>query len=109
MSTPLSILLLKAKILRGLFILSHHFPSGQAQVVGLQPYVFAFADNGNITAKTDAGGKYIYHPTKINAVQYIKDYTSAIPPLQQDIIYTPFLRPFKITEGVNELESRSFF
>ena len=76
----------------------------QAQVVGLQPYVFAFADNGNITAKTDAGGKYIYHPTKINAVQYIKDYTSAIPPLQQDIIYTPFLRPLKITEGVNELE-----
>ena len=70
----------------------------------MQPYVFAFADNGNITAKTDAGGKYIYHPTKINAVQYIKDYTSAIPPLQQDIIYTPFLRPLKITEGVNELE-----
>ena len=72
--------------------------------MGLQPYVFAFADNGNITAKTDAGGKYIYHPTKINAVQYIKDYTSAIPPLQQDITYTPFLRPLKITEGVNELE-----
>lgn len=57
-----------------------------------------YAANGNITDKPDAG-TYSYHATKFNAVTGVTNPTpSPIPLLQQDITYTAFMQPEKITE-----------
>jgi RHS repeat-associated protein len=76
-----------------------------AKVDGLQVYDFVFEDNGNIKSKTDAGSDYFYDAAKFNAVKYVKRSTqTAIPSMQQDIMYTAFLRPSTISEGANKLE-----
>jgi RHS repeat-associated protein len=57
-----------------------------------------YADNGNITNKADAG-QYTYHATKINAVTGVTNPAPyPIPVLQQDITYTAFMQPEKVTE-----------
>ena len=73
-----------------------------AQVSGLTLKSYVFAANGNITSKPDVGN-YIYDPNRINAVTEVNSSPtpSVIPSFQQDIIYTKFLRPEKITEGVS--------
>ena len=73
-----------------------------AQVSGLTLKSYVFAANGNITSKPDVGN-YIYDPNRINAVTEVNSSPtpSVIPSFQQDIIYTKFLRPEKITEGIS--------
>ena len=73
-----------------------------AQVSGLALKSYDFAANGNITSKPDVGN-YIYDPNRINAVTEVNSSPtpSVIPSFQQDIIYTKFLRPEKIVEGVS--------
>ena len=63
--------------------------------------------NGNIDKKTDVG-TYTYDPEKINAVTSVKLPGEVVKPRpiakeQQDIIYTAFQRPDKITEGSYEM------
>jgi RHS repeat-associated protein len=76
-----------------------------ATVGGLPEQSYVIDDIGNIKSKTGVGA-YFYHPTKIHAVEDIKNpqgVTSIVPSMQQDIIYTKYHRVEKITEGVNEL------
>ncbi len=72
---------------------------------------YTYAPNGNLLTKPDAG-KLVYSPHKINAVTRVNDdddlfpnafIPNDIPSLTQDITYTPFHQPEKITEGDYEL------
>ncbi|MDR6807507.1 RHS repeat-associated protein [Dyadobacter sp. BE34] len=57
-----------------------------------------YAANGNIVDKSNVGA-YSYHQTKFNAVTGVTNPPpSPVPLLQQDITYTPFMQPDKVTE-----------
>ncbi len=77
-----------------------------AVVTGLNSYAFDMENNGNIWQKSDAG-YYFYDVNKPNAVSDIYYNTfwfgGTIPAAQQNITYTKFQRPDKITEGGYEL------
>lgn len=67
--------------------------------IGALSQVTNYSLNGNITSKTDAG-LYSYDPSRINAVTRVTNPApSPIPLMQQDITYTAFLQPEKITEA----------
>lgn len=74
-----------------------------ATVVGLTAQTVNYANSGNISSKSDAGS-YSYHATKQNAVTGITNTANTIPLLQQDISYTSFQQPDKITENGYELQ-----
>lgn len=64
--------------------------------------------NGNLNTKTDVGIFKYEHPTKVNAVTGITLPTTPVMPMpisysQQDVVYTKFKRPDKITEGSYEM------
>jgi RHS repeat-associated protein len=78
-----------------------------AEIDGLNSYSFDFNDNGNTFFKSDVGS-YAYSTSKPNAVEDIYGNGNGtggltIPLAQQDILYTKFQRPEKITEGGYEL------
>lgn len=68
--------------------------------------VTAYAANGNINAKTDAGPDYVYDPDKIHAMRGINTpvYPDNINLTAQNIYYHPFLQPSYITEGDYRLD-----
>jgi RHS repeat-associated protein len=72
-----------------------------AQVNGLQSDATNFAPNGNITNKTDAG-TYQYDPLKIHALAQL-NVSNNVSRWNQDVVYTQFQRPEKITENSTEL------
>ncbi|GAB4035450.1 FG-GAP-like repeat-containing protein [Spirosoma jeollabukense] len=71
-------------------------------VLGLTGQAINYSANGNISSKTDAG-TYSYLAGKPNAVLAVTNPTNVILALQQDIIYTAFLQPEKLTENNYEL------
>ncbi|MCE6993048.1 polymorphic toxin type 23 domain-containing protein [Dyadobacter sp. CY323] len=70
-----------------------------ATVLGKPAQVTSYTASGNIMAKSDAGQTFNYHATKLNAVTGIISPTTAIPLLTQEITYTAFNQPEKITEN----------
>jgi RHS repeat-associated protein len=70
-----------------------------ATVSGKAAQVTSYTASGNITSKSDAGHTFNYHATKVDAVTAIVSPTTAIPLLTQDITYTAFNQPEKITEN----------
>ncbi|MDQ1086602.1 FG-GAP-like repeat-containing protein [Siphonobacter sp. SORGH_AS_1065] len=74
------------------------------QVEGLSStYSINYTSSGNIDSKTDAG-IYTYVSGKPNAVETVSNPKSVIPRLQQDISYTSFQQPKKISENGYELD-----
>ncbi|KAA0992689.1 polymorphic toxin type 23 domain-containing protein [Dyadobacter aurulentus] len=69
-----------------------------ATVLGKPAQVTSYSPSGNITAKSDAGQTFKYHPAKLNAVTGIVSPTTAIPLFTQEITYTAFNQPEKILE-----------
>ncbi|MEO1626987.1 MAG: RHS repeat-associated core domain-containing protein, partial [Bacteroidota bacterium] len=74
-----------------------------AQVSGQPTKSVNYAANGNITSKTDVGN-YYYPPGKNNAVIRVSNSSSTIPTVTQDISYTQFDQPSKVSEGNFELD-----
>jgi RHS repeat-associated protein len=76
-----------------------------ATVTGLTQYTFDMDANGNINPKSDAG--YYSYNAKPNAVSDVWYnsiwFGNTIPAATQDIVYTKYQRPEKITEGSYEL------
>ncbi|MGG7665783.1 FG-GAP-like repeat-containing protein [Dyadobacter sp. BHUBP1] len=70
-----------------------------ATVTGKPAQTVTYEPSGNITSKTDAGQQFSYHPAKLNALTGIIAPTTALPQLTQDITYTSFNQPDKITEN----------
>ncbi|MCF0064084.1 FG-GAP-like repeat-containing protein [Dyadobacter chenwenxiniae] len=70
-----------------------------ATVLGKAAQTVTYQPSGNISSKSDAGQSFSYHPTKINALAGIVSPTAAIPVLTQDITYTAFNQPEKLTEN----------
>jgi RHS repeat-associated protein len=72
-----------------------------SQVKGQNTIIINYEDNGNIASKSDAGGKYTYHKSKINAVVSVaqaQDYHDH----NQSVQYTPFGQPDEIMEQAVE-------
>lgn len=69
---------------------------------GLTSLTSAYAANGNISTKTDAG-TYTYGNSKINAVTQVSNSNGAIPTNTQDIVYSSFYQPLTISEVINLL------
>ena len=70
-------------------------------ITGLTTQNIAYATNGNITSKTDAG-TYEYTHAKINAVTRINPSAGNISSGTQSLpTYTSFLQPASISEGTN--------
>lgn len=67
----------------------------------IQTITVGYADNGNITNKTDAGPDYAYDYQRIHAMRGITTpvYPNNINLTAQNIVYTPYLQPAYITEG----------
>jgi RHS repeat-associated protein len=74
----------------------------QTKLNGTTHFNMEYAKNGNISAKTDAGN-YSYDGSKINAVASVSNPNTNISLLQQDITYTIFNSPKKITEDNHQL------
>jgi RHS repeat-associated protein len=70
-----------------------------ATVTGKSAQTATYELSGNIASKTDAGQQFSYHPLKLNALTGIIAPTTALPMLTQDITYTAFNQPEKITEN----------
>ncbi|WP_291200382.1 FG-GAP-like repeat-containing protein [Dyadobacter sp.] len=70
-----------------------------ATVTGKPAQTTTYELSGNIASKTDAGQQFSYHPVKLNALAGIIAPTTALPMLTQDITYTAFNQPEKITEN----------
>ena len=70
-----------------------------ATVAGKPVQTLTYEPSGNIASKTDAGQQFSYHPAKLNALAGIIAPTTALPVLTQDITYTAFNQPEKITEN----------
>jgi RHS repeat-associated protein len=70
--------------------------------IGATTMSMVYSANGNISSKTDAG-VYVYGSAAPNALTKVTTPTTALPTLTQDIIYTPYFQPEKITEGINVL------
>lgn len=68
-------------------------------VAGKPVQTTTYEPSGNIASKTDAGQQFSYHPTKLNALAGIIAPTAALPMLTQDVTYTAFNQPEKITEN----------
>lgn len=69
----------------------------------LIPVVVGYANNGNISKKSDAGGLYTYDNTKINAIATIENSSSTISSSLQTIKYTNFDRTASVKEGDYEV------
>lgn len=69
---------------------------------GLTLLTSAYAANGNISTKTDAG-TYTYGNSKINAVTQVSNSNGVIPTNTQDIVYSSFYQPLTISEVINLL------
>ncbi|MCE6988167.1 RHS repeat-associated core domain-containing protein [Dyadobacter sp. CY323] len=70
-----------------------------ATVLGKAAQTTTYQPSGNISSKSDAGQTFSYHPTKPNALTGVASPTTAIPILTQDITYTAFNQPEKLTEN----------
>lgn len=70
-----------------------------ATVAGKPAQALTYEPSGNIASKTDAGQQFSYHPSKLNALAGIIAPTTALPMLTQDVTYTAFNQPDKITEN----------
>ena len=70
-----------------------------ATVAGKPVQTITYEPSGNIASKTDAGQQFSYHPSKLNALAGIIAPTTALPMLTQDVTYTAFNQPEKITEN----------
>lgn len=70
-----------------------------ATVAGKPVQTVTYEPSGNIASKTDAGQQFSYHPSKLNALAGIIAPTTALPMLTQDVTYTAFNQPEKITEN----------
>ncbi|OJV19707.1 MAG: hypothetical protein BGO21_21840 [Dyadobacter sp. 50-39] len=70
-----------------------------ATVAGKPAQTVTYEPSGNIASKTDAGQQFSYHPAKLNALAGIIAPTTALPMLTQDVTYTAFNQPDKITEN----------
>ncbi|TLU98952.1 FG-GAP-like repeat-containing protein [Dyadobacter luticola] len=70
-----------------------------ATVTGKVAQTVTYQPSGNISSKSDAGQTFSYDQTKINALTGVISPTTAIPILTQDITYTAFNQPEKITEN----------
>lgn len=70
------------------------------QINNNTPFIVNYTANGNIIYKSEPG-EYIYSGNK-NAVEAVTnpDYNVSLTP--QDISYTPYKRPFSLTEGDNQ-------
>jgi RHS repeat-associated protein len=73
-----------------------------ANISGGTSFSASYSGNGNINSKTDAG-TYSYHGTKFNDAVGATNPGNMIPSIQQEITYTAFQQPGKITEGQYEL------
>ncbi|MEO1627077.1 MAG: RHS repeat-associated core domain-containing protein [Bacteroidota bacterium] len=62
-----------------------------------------YASNGNITFKSDVG-TYSYPSGKNNAVTRVSNSSGTIPTVTQDITYTQFDQPSRVSEGNYELD-----
>lgn len=62
-----------------------------------------YGNNGNIISKSDLGN-YKYSASKINAVEKIHDFSSAIPSFQQDVVYNEINKPVFISENNKTIE-----
>ncbi|GAB4450518.1 MAG: hypothetical protein OHK0036_09340 [Bacteroidia bacterium] len=70
----------------------------------LQQINLSYSSSGNIISKSDAGD-FVYDPVKTHAVKRIDNPTSdLLNKPTQNITYTPFLQPDKITEANYELQ-----
>jgi RHS repeat-associated protein len=65
---------------------------------GMPMQSVVYNSQGNITEKTDIGN-YVYHTTKINAVERINNFGTAIPIMQQDVSYNELNKPINISEN----------
>ncbi|MEO1628359.1 MAG: RHS repeat-associated core domain-containing protein [Bacteroidota bacterium] len=74
-----------------------------AQVSGQPVKSINYAANGNIASKTDVGN-YYYPSGKNNAVTRVSNSSSTIPTVTQNISYTKFDQPSKVSEGNFELD-----
>ncbi len=68
-----------------------------ATVTGQTPINMTYANNGNISTKTDAG-TYTYHATRINALSNLTNPSNNIP-ANQAITYTAYFQPATIAEN----------
>ncbi|MES2778348.1 MAG: FG-GAP-like repeat-containing protein [Bacteroidota bacterium] len=60
----------------------------------------SYNTNGNILQKTDVGA-YSYHTTKPDAVKEVTNPFGVVSLNQQDILWKPFNKIYRITEGAN--------
>lgn len=63
-----------------------------------------FQAGGNISSKSDAGASYIYHLSKVNAVEDVTNPTLTFSSNTQNITYTPYHQPNNVSEGVYNLQ-----
>lgn len=70
-----------------------------ATVTGKPAQTTSYEPSGNIASKTDAGQQFSYHLAKLNALAGIIAPTTVLPMLTQDVTYTAFNQPEKITEN----------
>lgn len=73
-----------------------------AQVGNLTALTMAYANNGNITSKTDVG-YYSYNSSKINAVKMVSNPNTVVPNQAQNVLYSSFSQPIEVTEHAKEL------
>ncbi len=74
-------------------------------VDGMNSISLTYTANGNINSKSDAGDLYHYDNNKINALVKIDNEVN-ISQNDQDIVYSSYLQPERITEGDYELVYR---
>ncbi|MEO1625761.1 MAG: FG-GAP-like repeat-containing protein, partial [Bacteroidota bacterium] len=75
-----------------------------ARVSGQPTKYVNYASNGNITSKTDVGSYTYSSSGKNNAVIRVSNSSSTIPTVTQDITYTQFDQPSRVSEGNFELD-----
>jgi RHS repeat-associated protein len=63
---------------------------------------YSYEDNGNLLTKDDVG-TFSYDSHKINAVRHVTNTSNNVSSNEQNIAYTSFLEPSKITENGYEL------
>jgi RHS repeat-associated protein len=72
------------------------------QAVNGQLQSFVFADNGNITSKTDVGN-YVYDASRIHAIASVTNPSGMVSSLGQTITYAAYQQPMTIAENGNTL------
>jgi RHS repeat-associated protein len=73
-----------------------------ANISGGTSFSANYTSNGNIGTKTDAGS-YSYDGIKFNVATGLTNPNYIIPSISQDVTYTAFQQPQKVTEGEYEL------